>query len=118
MKKILVIDDDPGILTAMRYLLEDAGYDVNVTADTSVVDHMTNSTADLVIVDLLLSGKDGKELINKLRARKDLKRIPVIMLSAHPSAAEAAKQAGADDFLAKPFDIEDLYRIIQKHLKN
>jgi CheY-like chemotaxis protein len=63
---------------------------------------------DLILLDVLLSGKDGREIVKYLKRKAETKAIPVIMFSAHPSAEETARAAGADDFLAKPFDIEVL----------
>lgn len=64
------------------------------------------SLPDLIILDVLLSGKDGRELVKHLKRQEETKHIPVMMLSAHPSAKESVREAGAQDFVAKPFDID------------
>lgn len=116
MKKILVIDDDPGILEAIRAILEFGGHIVETTADTNYVNTLNeDKLPDIILVDFLLSGKDGKEVIRQLKNDDLRKKIPVIMLSAHPSAEKAAKEAGADDFLAKPFELEELLSIVKKY---
>jgi DNA-binding response OmpR family regulator len=53
-------------------------------------------------------GKDGRQIVKFLKSHEETKSIPIIMFSAHPSAEETARQAGADDFLAKPFNIDVL----------
>ena len=71
---------------------------------------------DLILLDLLLSGKDGREIVKYLKSQEETRHIPVIMLSAHPSAEETARLAGADDFVAKPFDIVVLLTRIAQYL--
>ncbi len=116
-KTILVIDDDSGIRTAMEYMLQDAGYGVITSEDSSIIEKLTTQKVHLIIIDLLLSGNDGKAVVKKLKSQKSTNKIPVIILSAHPTADIEAKEAGADGFLPKPFNIEDLIGIIQKHVK-
>ncbi len=62
----------------------------------------------MILLDVLLSGKDGREIVKYLKSQDETRYIPVIMFSAHPSAEETARKAGADDFIAKPFDIDEL----------
>jgi DNA-binding response OmpR family regulator len=72
---------------------------------------------DLILIDVLLSGKDGREIVKSLKSQQETKQIPTIMFSAHPSAEETMQQAGADDFLEKPFDIDVLLAKITHHLQ-
>jgi DNA-binding response OmpR family regulator len=65
---------------------------------------------------VLLSGRDGREIVKQLKSQEETKSIPVIMFSAHPSAEKTARGAGAEDFLAKPFDIDHLLAVIAKYL--
>jgi CheY-like chemotaxis protein len=69
---------------------------------------------DLVLLDMLLSGKDGREIVRQLKSDEKTKHIPVIMFSAHPSAERTAFEAGADDFVEKPFDIDVLLHKIER----
>ncbi len=62
----------------------------------------------LLLLDVLLSGKDGREIVKDLKGQEETRAIPIIMFSAHPSAEETPRATGADDFLAKPFDIDVL----------
>ena len=64
-----------------------------------------------------LSGRDGRTICKKLKVEKITRNIPIIMISAHPSVKENALQCGAEDFLSKPFDIEDLLRRVEKYTK-
>src|SRR2546423_3276532 len=116
-KRLLVVDDEPDILEFLQVILEDEGYTV-VTADKGeYLEQLHNGgLPHLILLDVLLSGKDGREIVKYLKSQQETKHIPVIMFSAHPSAEETARQAGAEDFLAKPFEIDVLLAKIAQHL--
>src|SRR5579863_2095089 len=105
-KTILIVDDDPDIVLVLRAMLEDAGY-IAVATDTAseLMGLLKRETPNLILLDMLLSGHDGREIVARLKARPDTSRIPILMLSAHPTAERDARSAGADDFLAKPFEM-------------
>jgi DNA-binding response OmpR family regulator len=110
-KKILVVDDDPDILDALRFLLEDAGYEVKTTEKGEYAENLRDTNGglpDVIILDVLLSGKDGRIICQKLKSQEDTKRVPIIMISAHPNAKQSVSAVGADDFIAKPFDMDEL----------
>lgn len=108
MERILVVDDDPQILRALRTGLRSHGYEV-VTAGNgeTALDALTDAVFDIVVLDLGLPGIDGHEVIRRLRSWSD---VPVIVLSVRESQREkiAALDAGADDFVVKPFAIQEL----------
>src|ERR1700694_3982739 len=117
-KKILVVDDDLDILDALKFTLEDEGYDVTTTEKGEYAENLRDSNGglpDVIILDVLLSGKDGRTICQKLKSQEDTKHIPIIKVSAHPSAKQSAKAVGADDFLAKPFEIDDLLKKVAKY---
>ena len=116
IKKILVVDDHPAILDAMKYVLDDAGYATEVSHTGESVAELSGELPDLIILDVLLSGRDGRDIVKALKSKESTCKIPVLMISARISAAESVKKAGADDFLAKPFSIEDLLKKIQMYL--
>jgi DNA-binding response OmpR family regulator len=108
-KKILVVDDEPDILEFVQAILEDEGYTVATTSKGEYVETLHNGgLPNLILLDVLLSGKDGRTIARQLKSQEDTKHIPIIMFSAHPSAEQTAREAGADDFIAKPFEIDDL----------
>jgi DNA-binding response OmpR family regulator len=108
-KKILVVDDEPDILEFLQLILEDEGYTVVTTSKAEYVEKLQNGRLpDLILLDVLLSGKDGRDIVKQLKSQVETKHIPVIMFSAHPSAEETARAAGADDFIAKPFEMDIL----------
>ena len=107
---IVVLDDDPDIGTMIRVMLEFRGYEVIVTErGKDMFDLLRERSVHLVITDLLLSGDDGREICATLKKNPASSEIPVLMFSAHPNARESCLQAGADEFIAKPFDINELY---------
>lgn len=116
-KKILVVDDEPDILEFLQIIFEDAGFLVVTTEKGEYLEKLKDGTlSDLIILDMLLSGKDGREIVKHLKSQVKTKHIPVIMFSAHPSAEQTALAAGADGFVEKPFDIDALLKKIMQYL--
>jgi DNA-binding response OmpR family regulator len=118
MRKILVIDDDPGILEVLTLILEDADYEVEtiMKVDKDINKRLKSFHPDLILLDMLLSGLDGRDIARKLKANPKYVQIPIIMLSAHPNAKKEALTAGANYFMAKPFDIYELTALVKKSL--
>ena len=117
-KKILVVDDDPDILDALQSLLEFAGYEVKTTEKGEYAENLRATNGGLpnvIILDVLLSGKDGRIICQKLKSQEETKHIPIIMLSAHHNARQSVTAVGADDFVAKPFDADELLAIVAKY---
>jgi DNA-binding response OmpR family regulator len=116
-KKILVVDDEPDILEFLQVILEEEGYAVLTSEKGEFLEQLHNgSLPELILVDVLLSGKDGREIVKHLKSQEETKPIPVIMFSAHPSAEQTAREAGAEDFIAKPFEIDELLAKIGNYL--
>jgi DNA-binding response OmpR family regulator len=117
MAKVLIVDDDQAILEAMQIAIEDEGYTVETVADGNLAAAAAKKFMPaIILLDLLLSGKDGTEVIALLRKQKETADIPVILLSAHPTAAKTAVECGATDFLAKPFDVDELLGKVAKYI--
>jgi DNA-binding response OmpR family regulator len=115
-KKILVVDDEPDILEFLRELLIQEGYAVAVAERAEYIDTLCdNSLPDLILIDVLLSGKDGRDIVRRLKSQPETDHIPVIMFSAHPGAEATALAAGADDFVAKPFEMDEILEKIATH---
>jgi len=117
-KKLLVVDDDADILEFLKVILEDEGYTVVTTDKDDYLEKLQDEPLpNLILLDLLLSGKDGREIVKYLKTNEKTHHIPIIMFSAHPSAREITKQAGADDFVAKPFEIDLFLKKVAHYLK-
>lgn len=114
-KKILVIDDDVDILEPMSLLLEGEGYIVGTTTKgEQAYSEVSSFKPDLILLDILMSGSDGRTICKKLKNDKKTKDIKIIMMSAHPGADKDAKRCGANGFIAKPFEIDELLRIVKE----
>lgn len=101
----------------MEELLKYSGYEVETAAKGDEVFKLTAKfNPDLILLDIMLSGMDGRDICWELKANQRTKKIPVIMISATPNVKNSIKQFGADDFVAKPFDIQDLMTKIEKQL--
>lgn len=115
MKRILVVDDDQGILDAFTAILESADYQVATLSDPDkLLKTIRIFKPGLIILDVLLSGGDGREICRNLKSKKETKSIPVIIISAHPSASQSVRASGADDFLEKPFEMEELLKKVSQ----
>ncbi len=116
-RKILVVDDDEGILDALQFLLESAGYGVETSLDGEILKSLEeDNRPDLILLDLLLSGTDGRTICQLLKSKSKTKNIPVIMISAHPTAKQASEECGAEGFIPKPFEMKTLLDKIENTL--
>jgi two-component system, OmpR family, KDP operon response regulator KdpE len=117
MTKILIVEDEPGIARALRINLTARGYDVAVANDgTKALASAASRPPDLVILDLGLPDMDGTEVIHGLR---DWSPVPVMVLSARESQDDKvdALDAGADDYITKPFGMDELLARIRAALR-
>ena len=106
--RVLVVDDDPQILRAVRTSLRARGFDVHTAPNgETALEALSEEGAELVILDLGLPGLDGQEVLGRLRSWSD---VPVIVLTVRDAQSEkvAALDAGADDYIVKPFAMEEL----------
>ncbi|MBI4067654.1 response regulator [Candidatus Gottesmanbacteria bacterium] len=116
-KHILIIDDDLEILEVIKIVLEEKGYEVTTLSDgNSLTQKLQLNIPDLILLDIWMSGIDGPEIAKSLKSDEKTKKIPIIMISANNEGARLAKEVQAEEFLAKPFDIDDLLNIVNKYL--
>jgi len=111
--------DDPDILDALRFTLEDEGYAVTTSEKGEYAESLHDGNGGLpalIILDVLLSGRDGRTICHHLKHRDDTRHIPIIMISAHPDAAASSAEVGADAFIAKPWDIDALLALVARYL--
>ena len=111
MSKILIVDDEPAIVELLEEHLQSEGYDTeHAFSGEEALVVLERSTPDLVILDLMLPGMDGYEVCRLMQADSRLNHIPVIMLTARSAVPNRVLgyQRGADDYIVKPFDPDEL----------
>ena len=119
MKKILLIDDDPDVITVLQLLLNKKGYKVaTASREEEAYSQVNLFEPHLIVLDVLLSGVDGRTICKKLKNSPASKHIPIIMFSAHPGAQKNMEEFGADDFISKPFESNKLLECIEAQLSN
>ena len=112
---ILVVDDDPDIGMMIKIMLEYHGYSVVLMQRAEKAEELLRTgNIDLLIMDMLLSGMNGMDICARIKQDKSLSHLPIIMISAHPNAKEISLQAGAEDFISKPFDMQDILSKIKR----
>ena len=109
-KKILIIDDNAGILFVMRQALEMKGYAVQVSKTFTGISTIAKDSPDLIYLDVSLLGKDGRDVSRELKRSESTKNIPIVILTAHVNAQELSNEAGANSFLSKPFELTQLWK--------
>lgn len=108
MAKVLLVDDDPGVLSALRRTLALAGYEVRVAATgNEALERAAEAPSDLVVLDVMLPDIDGLTVCEELRR---VSQVPILMLTARDTVPDriAGLDRGADDYLVKPFATDEL----------
>jgi CheY-like chemotaxis protein len=110
MPKILVIDDDKDLLDITQTLLVKEGFEVETNASwDDALQKIETFQPQLILLDVFLNGIDGLDICRQLKSMPHTKHIPVMIFSGYPRVAESViYEYGADDFIAKPFEVNDL----------
>ena len=110
MPKILVIDDDKDLLDITQALLAKQGFVVETDLNwDDALKKIETFEPQLILLDVFLNGVDGLDICKQLKSMPHTKHIPVLIFSAYPRVAESViYEYGADDFIAKPFEVNDL----------
>jgi len=128
--KILVVDDDDGLRGALRIHLESVGYEIDEACDgkdamEKYQESMPDNPYDLILLDMIMDQVDGVRVIDFIRSEENVrgmmggenKPIPIIMVTALPRGLVNAPEESPDDYINKPFEIQDLVDKIEKKLK-
>jgi two-component system KDP operon response regulator KdpE len=110
-KRVLVVDDDPGVLNFVRVKLRLAGYEViTTTSGEEALRVVEREKPDIMLLDILMQPLTGFDVLTRLRT---FSQIPVIIFTGKDRITSIALQEGATDFIAKPFDPEDLLKKVK-----
>ncbi|QEC77338.1 response regulator [Mucilaginibacter ginsenosidivorax] len=116
-KKIIIFDDDEDILSICSYILEEQGWEVFTFTDcNNITEKVSRVLPDVILMDNWIPDAGGIIATQTLKKSEELKNIPVIYFSANSDIQILASNAGAQTYLAKPFDLEELEKVISKVL--
>ena len=119
MARILLVDDEPDIVTLSKNLLEKAGYEVVVARNgKECLEKLKEEKFDLILLDVMMPGDDGWVVCKKIKANEKTKDMPVVMFTvcSEPWSAAKSQECGSDAQIDKPFEIEDLLGTVEKVL--
>lgn len=114
----MVIEDDQDISDALHRILTSQGYNVVCVRrlNESFDDAIEDQPPALILLDIWIGGGDGRDLAKKLRGQAKTRQIPIILISANISTPQIAKELEVEDFIMKPFDVDHLLSMVEKHL--
>ena len=119
-KEILIVDDEPGVVVALQFLMEQQGYNVLVAKrGEDALDLIYKYKPDLVILDIMLPGIDGYEVCEIVRLNPDYRDVKILFLTARSDEVEIAKGMAlkADAYITKPFSNDKLVAIVNEILE-
>jgi CheY-like chemotaxis protein len=119
MPRVLVVDDDPQVLRLLRVNFELEGYDVAAASSgKEALETIAAEAPDVVVCDVMMPGMDGFEVVRRIRSNEATAGLPIVMLSAKAMGSDARKglEAGADEYVTKPFDPAELIEVVARLL--
>jgi DNA-binding response OmpR family regulator len=115
-KRVLIADDDKTICEAVKLMLMDEGYQVAIITDPEKLYDINSKEIDLILMDVWMQGQDGRDFCRFFKNNSETKNIPIILFSASRDIGWSALKAGADDFMEKPFSMDELLQRISKQI--
>lgn len=114
-KKILVFDDDESIVDVLSIILKEEGYLVlPATNGEDALSLIIQNRPDLILLDIMMSGMDGRIFSKKIKRIKGVKSIPIIIISANAKTESIAREIKAVDFIIKPFELSEVIEKVKK----
>lgn len=119
INKIVVIEDNQDVLEAIVSILEYSGYSSKgfTRFTENAFEDLESEPISMIILDVMLSGSDGRDLARKFKNNEKTRNVPILMISAYPNVESSVLKAGADDFLQKPFGLEDLTQKVEQFVQ-
>ncbi|RXM41435.1 response regulator [Chryseobacterium sp. CH21] len=117
-KKILIFDDDAAILEVITIIFEENGYEVRISETShDILEKVAEYHPDVILMDNWIPKIGGVEATKLLKSSEEFNHIPVIYVTANNDIAALASEAQADDYVSKPFNLDDLEEMVAKHIK-
>jgi len=117
-KKLLICDDDQDIVEMLELILEGNGFEIITETDSNkVYGLILDLVPDALLMDLWMPVINGDEILRLLRENISTSKLPVIIMSAAQDGESIAQDAGADEFISKPFDVDELIAMVQQMLR-
>ncbi len=116
-KRVLLIEDEPNIIEAIRFILSRDGWEVFTHSNGhDAIDAVRRRAPDVVILDVMLPGKSGYDILTEMRSDADMLDLPVLMLTARGQVKdrEMAQKAGASQFMTKPFSNAEVLEAVKQ----
>ena len=118
-RDVLIAADNPAIVEALSLMLEDVGYSIRTlqtgASFETMLDMIQQDVPGVLLLDIWMSGKDGRDICKHLKNQETTCNIPIILVSANSDLQRIAKEAGADDYLAKPFGMKEVIAKVGKY---
>ena len=116
---ILIVEDDPQVARLIALVLQRHGFQGEIVADgQSALNKARDLGPEMIFADLSIKGMGGEALCSALKREEKTAKIPFVVLSGDRDVAEKAKACGADDHLGKPFEFDDLIRLVKTYVTN
>ncbi|QNJ97013.1 response regulator [Constantimarinum furrinae] len=116
---ILIIEDSENILSLLQLMLEIKGWQISGRDNVNnIISDLQQMNPNLILMDMLLSGANGCDACKLIKSTPATRRIPIVMMSAHPAGKLECIGAGADYFIGKPFEMNELIAVISEGLSS
>jgi CheY-like chemotaxis protein len=115
---ILVVEDDLHLSRLIALMLKRNGFDSQVVADgESALSRALSAKPAMIFADLTIKGMDGEQLCSTLKSNPETRNIPYVVISGDPDIADKAHSCGADAYMGKPFELDDLILLVKKYAR-
>ena len=115
---ILVVEDDPQVAQLIALVLKRNGYPSQIVSDgQSALQEAKAKRPSMIVADLSIKGMGGDALCHALKSQPETKEIPYIVVSGDGDIADKARRCGADAYMGKPFEFDDLIRLVKKYAR-
>ena len=112
VKRVLIVEDEEDVAELVADVLALEGYETRISIGEHAIRDMKEFRPEVILLDLMMPGVDGFEVRRRMQAEDDLGKMPVVVMTAMHDPEARAREAGTPYYLAKPFDIGDLLRVI------